>query len=185
MKKRGIVYGVGINDADYVVTNCLYYRKWKHMLRRCYSSNFHIQNPSYIGCTVYEEWKVFSNFKQWMMSQDWEGKELDKDILFPGNKVYSPDKCVFVDREVNELFSKKNKHNVRGVHYVKRIDRYVLRTSTINSDKKAKYVGSYVTLEEAKIASDELRRNRIVNVANKQKDKRVKDTIMNLINVRE
>jgi len=182
MKKKGIVYGVGINDADYVVMNCLYYRKWKQMLRRCYSSNFHVKNQSYIGCSVCEEWRLFSNFKMWMMSQDWEGKELDKDMLFPGNKVYSPDKCVFVDKEVNELFSKKNMHGVRGVHYNQRLKKYVLRSSTINRDKKAKYVDCYVTLEEAKKASDEMRRNRIVNVANKQKDARVKEAILNLVN---
>lgn len=185
MKKKGIVYGVGINDADYLVTDCLYYRKWKQMLRRCYSSNFHVKNPSYIGCDVCEEWKVFSNFKQWMMTQDWEGKELDKDIIFPGNKVYSPDKCVFVDKEVNELFSKKNKHGVHGIHYNQRLKKYVLRSSTINPEKKAKYSGCYVTLEEAKIASNEMRRNRIVNIANKQKDARVRDAILNLVNYSE
>lgn len=185
MKKRRIVYGVGINDADYVVKDCLYYRRWKDTLRRCYSPNYHVKNPSYIGCIVGKEWHRFSNFKQWMMTQDWEGKELDKDILCPGNKVYSPDSCVFVDKEVNELFSKKNKHGVYGIHYNERRNRYVLRSSTVNPEKKAKYSGCYVTLEEAKIASDELRRNHIVNVANKQKDQRVKDAIMNLINVRE
>jgi len=182
MKKKGIVYGVGINDADYVVADCLYYRKWKQMLRRCYSSNFHIKNPSYIGCSICEEWKVFSNFRQWMMSQDWEGKELDKDILFPGNKVYSPDNCVFVSKEVNELFSKKNKHGVRGIDYVKTINRYVLRSSTINSDKKAKYIGSYVTLEEAKKVSDEIRKDYVLSVAQRQNNERVREAILNLLN---
>ncbi len=185
MKKKGIVYGIGINDADYVVVNCLYYRKWKQMLRRCYSSNFHVKNPSYIGCIVCEEWKHFSNFKMWMMSQDWEGKELDKDILYAGNKMYSPDKCVFVDKEVNELFSKKNKHNVRGVSYCQRLQKYVLKSSTVNGEKKAKYIGCYSTLEEANNVCNELRRNRIVNVANKQKDCRVKDAILDLLNYSE
>ena len=36
-----------------------------------------------------------------MQSQDWQGKELDKDIICMGNKVYGPDLCVFVDKIVN------------------------------------------------------------------------------------
>jgi hypothetical protein len=184
MKKKGIVYRVGINDADYVVTNCLYYRKWKQMLRRCYSSSYQVKNSSYIGCIVCEEWKHFSNFKMWMMSQDWGGKELDKDILFPDNKVYSPDTCVFVNKEVNELFSKKNKHGVFGIHYSKLRDRYILRSSTVGG-KKPKYSGCYVTLEEARVASNQMRRDYIREIALKQKDDRVKDAILNLLNYSE
>jgi len=181
-KKKGIVYQFGINDADYVVQNCLYYLRWKHMLRRCYSSQFHIKNQSYIGCTVCDEWLIFSNFKKWMMQQDWEGKELDKDLLCPGNKVYSPDKCVFIDKEVNLLFSKKNKHGVRGVHYSKRLKKYGVRGSTANdSEKKSRYHGYYSTLEEAKEASNQVRRDYVMSIASKQKDRRVKSAILDLI----
>lgn len=59
--------------------------------------------PTYIGCQVCDEWKVFSNFKAWMEQQDWEGKELDKDLLFSGNKTYSPETCVFVSSAVNNF----------------------------------------------------------------------------------
>jgi hypothetical protein len=36
-----------------------------------------------------------------METKDWEGKHLDKDILIPGNKHYSPDACLFVKRHIN------------------------------------------------------------------------------------
>jgi hypothetical protein len=185
-KKKGIVYGIGINDADYVVSNCLYYRKWKQMMRRCYSPNFHIKNQSYVGCSVCEEWHRFSNFKSWMMQQDWEGKELDKDILFPGNKVYSPDKCVFIDKKVNELFSKKNKYGVRGVVYCERLKKYIVRGSTVmDSEKKSRHYGCYSTLEEAKKVSDQMRKEYVMSVANEQKDDRVKSSILSLIELKK
>ena len=44
---------------------------------------------------------MFTNFKSWMIVQDWEGKQLDKDILFEGNNLYGPDTCVFVTRMTN------------------------------------------------------------------------------------
>ena len=107
-----MVYGVGINDADYHVqkfikTNgsntqvwcCPFYLKWRNMLKRCYSIG-HL-DATYEGCSVCDEWLIFSNFKSWMEQQDWEGKHLDKDLLVEGNKVYSPDTCAFITRELN------------------------------------------------------------------------------------
>ena len=104
---RRLVYGVGTNDAWYMIETtaggetycCGYYQRWVAMLRRCYSKQMHRKFPTYKDCTVCDEWITFSNFRKWMETQDWQGKELDKDILFPGNKHYSPDNCVFVGRD--------------------------------------------------------------------------------------
>ncbi len=121
MKPKNLVYGVGINDANYVVKKfeatgyvdgkkkqkqtwiCPYYQTWKHMLMRCYSSKYQESRPTYKGCTVSEEWLTFSTFKTWMEKQDFEGKQLDKDFLFEGNKVYSAESCVFVTGVVNSF----------------------------------------------------------------------------------
>jgi hypothetical protein len=75
------------------------------MLERCYSLTFQLKNPTYEGCIVCDEWLTFSNFKRWMEVQDWEGKELDKDLLINGNKLYSPETCVFVSSVVNGFIS--------------------------------------------------------------------------------
>ena len=116
--KIKLVQGVGISDADYVTQKwetievngvrkkklvwvCPFYRAWKNMLVRCYSSKFQEKKPTYKGCSVSEEWLRFSNFKRWMENQDWEDMQLDKDILFNGNKVYSAETCVFVTKAVN------------------------------------------------------------------------------------
>ena len=114
-----LVYGVGINDVDYAVEKketigyvggkqkqkliwaCPYHRAWKNMLKRCYSDKFQDKNPTYKGCTVADDWLTFSVFKNWMEAQNWEGKQLDKDLLFEGNKVYSAETCAFVTRAVN------------------------------------------------------------------------------------
>lgn len=108
-----LVCGVGINDADYVVQptvmgkqiSCPYYQVWHSMLKRCYSVKRLTTFPSYVGCSVSEEWLIFSNFKAWMETQDWLGKHLDKDILYIGNKVYSEQTCVFVEDRVNYLLT--------------------------------------------------------------------------------
>ena len=108
------VYGWGINDANYKISKgvqvdgkwkktwvCPFYQKWASMLERSFSKGVKSRQPTYDGCMVCDEWRYFSNFKKWMETQDWEGKELDKDILFKGNRVYSPDTCIFLHPKVN------------------------------------------------------------------------------------
>ena len=36
-----------------------------------------------------------------MEQQDWHGKSLDKDIIAPGSKLYSPETCAFVLQATN------------------------------------------------------------------------------------
>lgn len=119
MKHKRLVFEVGVNDADYVTQKmetisyvngkqkqtkvwvCPYYQAWASMLKRCYSHKYQETRPTYKGCSVSEDWLTFSNFKSWMEKQDWEGKHLDKDLLFEGNKIYSAETCVFVTPLVN------------------------------------------------------------------------------------
>ena len=51
----------------------------------------------------------YSNFKVWYDQNKISGMslDLDKDILFKGNKVYSPEACSFVPHEINTLFLSK------------------------------------------------------------------------------
>lgn len=115
---RKLVEGVGLNDADYQVIpkdpedHCPYYRAWHHMIKRAYNKKLHENHPTYKGCTVCEEWLVFSKFKKWMESQNWEGLQLDKDVMYPNNKVYSPKTCVFIPRTINTFLTTRG--NARG-----------------------------------------------------------------------
>lgn len=151
---RKPVFGIGINDADYVTHSsihgtCKYYTTWHDMLRRCYSAEYHKRKPTYMGCSVCEEWKTFSNFKAWMEQQDWQDKQLDKDLLFPGNKIYSPETCIFVDNRLNMLLThqKSNKDLPVGVSYDSSRDLY----RAICQDKNSKWVqiGRFKTAKEA------------------------------------
>ena len=155
------VHGVGINDSkEKITTNnkskqsgiCPYYSIWKSILQRCYSPKCQEKHPTYKGCYVCEDWKYFSNFKQWMEKQDWEGKHLDKDLLCKGNKVYCPDNCVFISRLLNNFLLDSNK--ARGEFLIgvsKKGNRY---QSNVGNPliKKREYLGLYLTEQEAHAA---------------------------------
>lgn len=122
MIKGSLVYGFGINDADYPVNitkgfsvyrktiwRCPYYQKWVNMLDRAYGE----RKPTYEDVTVCQEWSSFMSFRAWMQTQDWEGKELDKDLKGDG-KTYSPETCMFVSKKVNMFLQLKSPNLYKG-----------------------------------------------------------------------
>jgi len=158
--KKNQVFGIGINDADYVVNpringkqvGCPFYSTWKQMLRRCYSKKWCARAPSYIGCSVTKEWHSFMTFRHWMSMQKWRGKQLDKDIIEPKNKVYGPETCMFVPQHIN-LLLRDNKRGIcpcgicpRGVNYVAKNKKY---RAQLRIKNKTTHLGYYSTPEEA------------------------------------
>lgn len=93
--------GVGPHKASVKrkVTNAYYI--WNSMIGRCYSSDAPKRYPSYVGCTVCAEWHSFQVFGDWFVINHKEGLQIDKDIKFSGNRVYSPDTCIFVKAQEN------------------------------------------------------------------------------------
>lgn len=142
------ICGVGVNDADYKVTfyktdgkrgHCPFYRKWSSMINRCYNGSF----STYDNSEVCEEWKYFSNFRKWMIEQNWENMELDKDLLDPDNNIYCPDKCIFVPKELNSLFvdSKSSRGNCpMGVSFDKHRQKY---ESYISINNRKRFLGYF------------------------------------------
>lgn len=77
------------------------YAAWSKMLQRCYASYVHINYPTYKECSVVDSWLNFQNFAEWFTKQNYTNKELDKDILVTGNKLYSPETCSLVTKANN------------------------------------------------------------------------------------
>lgn len=165
-KSKKLVYGTGVNDAEYVTQKfetteangvrkqklvwvCPYYVTWKDMLKRCYSAKYQERKPTYKGCTVSSEWLTFSSFKAWMEKQDWEGKNLDKDLLFQGNKIYGADTCVFVTGTVNNFTVDRGNDRgewLIGVCWHKRNAKFQSQCRNPLTNKK-EYLG-YLTCEQ-------------------------------------
>ena len=110
---KKLLYNVGINDyiGKVNINGKIekFYKVWQSMLSRCYDPKYHNRNPAYIGCKVCKEWYSLTAFKKWFDKNYIEDYELDKDILIEGNKLYSPDTCCFVPKEINRLFENKPK----------------------------------------------------------------------------
>lgn len=132
-----LVMGVGIYDIPGDASSSNRHKafaRWKALLQRCYNDKFQKDHHTYIGCTVCEDWLRYSNFKLWLTSQDdWETLEIDKDILDPKNKIYSPEKCILIASKVNSFVTDAAKNrgaNPIGVCWNKRDEKF---QGTINN----------------------------------------------------
>lgn len=102
------VFGVGyLDEGPYIAFNhgepTKAYYTWANMLKRCYCESSLKARPTYAGCSVCSEWHSFQNFACWFYDNYIEGYHLDKDTLVDGNKVYSPDTCVFISHADNNI----------------------------------------------------------------------------------
>lgn len=191
-KKTTLIYGVAINDADYRVihTNtegkqvkCPIYAKWMSMLTRVYDSKIHLKRPTYAGCSVHPDWLLFSNFRQWMLQHNWEGKHLDKDLLVPGNKEYGPNTCLFVSDALNNLLTLRQRNRgdfPLGVS-ITTINGYPYYVASCSFYGKQKRLGYFKTPEEASACYIKAKNSYIQELAAEEPDKRVADALKKLV----
>ena len=179
------VYGVGyigIGDYKGVDNNVktIQYIYWTKMLERCYSERELKRKPTYIDKQVCEEWHNFQNFAKWFDDNyyevDGERMHLDKDIIIKGNKIYSPETCVFVPNRINILFVKANA--IRGdypigVTFDKDINKFRGHMSMIDNygKIKQKHLGCFNTPTEAFECYKIEKEKYIKEVADQYKDK--------------
>ena len=174
--KYPIVCGIAcVGQGSYSAkTDYKAYKIWSDMICRCYNKKKAKGYPTYKDVEVCKEWLDFQNFAKWCYEQkgftstDNSGKvfAIDKDILVKENKVYSPETCCFVPREINSLFVKRKKSRgnfVLGVDYKKSVKKFRARCGN-------KYLGLFSTEIEAFLAYKQAKEQHIKEVANKWKD---------------
>lgn len=157
------VYKVGINNATYILHSdkpyrCPFHNVWQRMMDRCYGSAALKNKANYKSVEVCDDWKVFMNFRSWMMFQDWHGKTLDKD-LFGDGTLYSPETCRFISMEENKVLVHINEPAQAA--FKKNKGFYA---QTYHKGKQM-YLGMHRTKRDARIASAKKRSEILLDYA--------------------
>ena len=109
---------------------------WNSVVARCNESGSHRKDrPTYKDCE--NNFKDFDTFVDWCLEQQgYMLKEdsgrfwsLDKDILVPCNKIYSPDTCMFVPNRINNIFYSKKRDSDLPLGVTKRPNESCFRYS--------------------------------------------------------
>ena len=181
-----IMCGIGYQGSAEIDCTCESYLRWHDMINRCYNKKFLMRQPQYRGCTVCAEWLNYSNFKIWYDQNKIAGMklDLDKDILFKGNKEYSPATVAFVPHEINTLFvnAKDNRGDLPiGVHFDKEKMKYRANMSFMGETIK---LGTFDTVETAFARYKEYKEDFIKDIAEQYKDEipyKVYEAMMNWV----
>ena len=149
------------------------------MLKRCYSKKFLESSPSYTGTSVCSEWLYAAEFKKWMEKQDWHGKCLDKDIVAPGSKLYSPDTCAFVLNATNSFVTARDASRGDypvGVYLFKQTGKYKAQCGNPFTGKR-EHLGLFSTTDEAHEVWRKRKHTLAQLVAAKESDPRVVEAL--------
>jgi len=139
------------------------HRVWRCMLERCYSEKYKEDNKAYYGiATVCDEWKCFQRFAKWYNDNKYEvdGRlHLDKDILFRGNKIYSPDTCLLVPQRINMLFvTRPNRNGLPNGVWIEKSGKY-------SASYNGKKLGRFNSIQDAEEAHYKAKKEAIKKVA--------------------
>lgn len=162
---------LGTNNVD--CKSPEFYR-WTNMVQRCYNKKIHKYKPYYKDKSVCEEWLNFANFRIWYREHIIEGAkvDLDKDILCQGNKVYSPETCVFVEHYINTVFEDRSTKRRIVENKEKQYETYM---TVLNKNIS---FGTFNTKEEAEKGYVTGKKNYILKLADSCKGK-VQDCLYN------
>ena len=179
VRMKPTVRGVGYlgSNLDLKSTHngklCKIYTQWYSMIERCYSEKLHRINPTYIGCTVSDEFKDYSKWREWYDNYQYkyDGWQLDKDLLIKGNKTYSIETCVFLPHIINSTLTKSNKtrgNYLIGTYFDKQYKKFVAKISLGAGNQKV--LGYYDNEYEAHLSYKKAKEEYIKELADKYKD---------------
>lgn len=170
--------GVGFLGEGKYTCDDIWFNHWRAMIERTTSNNDGFLR-TYIDATLCKEWYNYQNFAKWAEENYYEIKgqrmELDKDILIKGNKIYSPQTCIFVSHNINTLFVKSDFTRGDlpiGVYWHERDQEYRAQCSCITEigTRKNKWLGGYNNPEEAYFAYKKFKESHIKDIADKHKE---------------
>lgn len=170
--------GVGyVGEGEYSYDD-LWYDYWSAMIERVTLKNDGFLR-TYVDATLYEDWYNYQNFAKWAEENYYEIEglktELDKDILTKGNKIYSPQTCIFVPHSINTLFVKSDKSRGElpiGVYWHERDQEYRAQCSCFSESgiRKNKWLGGHDNIEDAYMAYKKFKESHIKEIADRYKE---------------
>jgi hypothetical protein len=165
------------NPATQKQVETLSGRKWASMNSRCKPGGvYQREHPAYLGCT--NAFEGFDEFAEWHIAHPDYGKgyELDKDLLYKGNKIYSANTCSLLPERINTLLIGRRKTPTQlplGVTN-HRSGKYVARCQDGRGLRA--YLGIFETPESAFDAYKEFKEALIQGYAEQWRDRVIRRT---------
>lgn len=111
-----------------------------------------MKRPSYIGCSISDNFKDFQRFTDWYVTQKGYGQKgyhLDKDLLVTHNKRYAEESCAIIPAALNSFIVAND--SCRGLYPVgvSFDTKHSKIRASISSNGYQKHLGYFNTVGEA------------------------------------
>lgn len=135
------------------------YTIWSNIVGRCNRGYAKLHEDFY----TFDSWLGWAKEQKGFMDKDGNGNlfQLDSDLFSTDEKMYSPDTCVFIPKEINSICKPNMLRDdlPRGVSPFGSKDKpYKV---SISVDGVTKHIGNYKTIEEASAVSKQARLGRV------------------------
>ncbi len=168
-----------LNDKTPIDKNTKSYKLWSSLSKRAGNSilfdlptSMGGKNQSYKDITMCKPWHTYRNFRVWFDKNFYqlgdEQMEIDKDILNPDNKCYSPQYCMFVPKYINGLFTSINGLNGLPPGVSIKDNKY---RSRVNFKGKEIHLGTFSDIDSAFLAYKQKKEEIIKQVADEYIEK--------------
>lgn len=144
------------------------YSVWTGIISRVYNQHALKLHPAYKGCSVVPEWHNYQNFAEWYYSNlpsDEGDFEVDKDLLYKGNRIYGPNQCTIIPGEINRemvLSSNRRGKYPIGIYWRESRQRFIVKIGKKN-------IGETKTIEEGFAIYKKAKEKRYKQLAEKYK----------------
>lgn len=155
------------------------YQLWIGMMTRVYNKGELVKHPTYEAVTVCDDWLNYQVFAEWCQTQtgfkveESSGRRmaLDKDLLVPNNKVYSPDTCCFLPNQINVAMKGRQRDKQTelpsGVYWHNASNGYAV---SINKDSKQYHLGCFKDVESARKVFRTAKKEYLEELSHRYKD---------------
>lgn len=172
------IFGNYVGDGDFGrKKDAIAYLCWTHMFKRIYEANNKLNTnlDFYKHVSICKEWYNFQNFAQWYYDQLYRLNPkylytIDKDILQWNqlDKVYSPETCVMIPRELNSgLSTYKNMVSKHGLPIGVVRDARLYYVNIRSKDTTAKFEFNHHGYKTPEEAFEEYKRAKITYIREK------------------
>ena len=120
---------------------------WQDLIKRAYGKKYIAKYGTYENVSISPEWLDFRNFRDFYKDNFVAGYQLDKDLIKPGNKVYSAKYCVYLPQKLNKMIMSVQNDPIRNDLGVTVKGKRFL--ASIKANGKVKHLSVFDTEKEA------------------------------------
>ncbi len=171
------------------ITKTKTYTYWINILHRCFDENYINQHPLCKGSSICDDWLDYGCFKNWYDKNYYTAGDFHMILnnnLLDNSKRYSPETCVFLPAEINNIFwtaglkTVTNNNLPKGI-FVKQYKSYRQSFPVYTVNIQGNHIGMSSDVHEALQMWQEAKQDKLKQMIEKYKGE-IPNSVLQILN---